>query len=151
MCFVLYAGTTHPLPRRKFDKDSAELPVESLTNHDAAIRQHFASPEVQNIGSTSNCGCDFPHAMFQNGGWPEIDYQEPPEDELDLARAASERKNCQALADLLRITGDATVELYGVWDGDFSVSPESREDIHISRLTDPDFRFKERGFYKVAV
>jgi hypothetical protein len=83
--------------------------------------------------------------MFQNRGWPEIDYQEPPEGELDLARAASERKNCRALADLLRTPGDATIELYGVWDGDFAVSSESREDIPISRLTDPDFRFKERG------
>jgi hypothetical protein len=96
MSFVLYAGTTHALLRRKFDKDSADLPVESLTNRDSAIRQHFASPQVQYIGSTSNCGCKFPHAMFQNGGWPEIDYQDPPEDELDLARAASERKNCRA-------------------------------------------------------
>ena len=89
--------------------------------------------------------------MFQNGGWPEIDYQEPPEDELDLARAASERKICQALADLLRTARDTVIELYGVWDGDFSVSPESREDIPISRLNDPDFRFKERGFYNVSV
>src|SRR5579862_1898209 len=120
MCFVLYAGTTNPLPRRKFDKDSTELPVEELTERDAAIKQHFGTPEVQYIGSSSRCGCDFPHAMFQNGGWPEIEFKEPPQDELDREREITERRNCEGLVALLQTTGDEVVELYGVWDGDFA-------------------------------
>jgi len=32
-------------------------------------------------------GCDFPHAMFQNGGWPEIEfYTDTEKDEVDIAR-----------------------------------------------------------------
>jgi hypothetical protein len=55
------------------------LSVEPLTSRDAVMNRHFTSPEVQYVGFTSNWGCDFPHATFQNGGWPEIDYQEAPQ------------------------------------------------------------------------
>ena len=74
MCFVLYVGTTNPLPRRKSDKDSVDLPVESLTERDSAVIRHFSKAEVQYVGSTSGCGCDFPHASLQNGEWPELEY-----------------------------------------------------------------------------
>ena len=69
--FSTLEAAGNPLPLRKFDKDSNDLPVEALTERDAAIKQHFSTPEVQYIGSSSSCGCAFPHAMFQNGGWPE--------------------------------------------------------------------------------
>ena len=150
MCFVLYVGTTNPLPRRKFEKDVAELPVESLTERDAGIKQHFSSPEVQYVGSTSGCGCDFPHAMFQNGAWPEIEFNRDAEkDDLDIARDMTHRQNCEALVALLRATGDKLVELYGVWDGDFAIVPQAQESISVDRLLEPDFYFKEQGFYKV--
>lgn len=150
MCFVLYVGTTNPLPRRKVDNDAKDLPVESLTERDALIKQHFSSPEVQYVGSTSGCGCDFPHAMFQSGGWPEIEYHKDAEkDELDIATDMKHRRNCEALVALLRRTGETEVELYGVWDGDFAKVPQARESISIHGLLDPDFYFKEQGFYKV--
>jgi hypothetical protein len=150
MCFVLYVGTTTPLPRRKFDKDAGELPVESLTERTAGIKQHFSNPEVQYVGSTSGCGCDLPHAMFQDGGWPEIEfYRIAEKDELDIARDSSNRENCRALVALLRTTGDKMVELYGVWDGNFANAPMALESISVERLLDPDFCFKEQGFYKV--
>jgi len=150
MCFVLYVGTTNALPRRKFNKDAVDLPVESLAERDAGIMQHFSSPEVQYVGSSSSCGCDFPHAMFQNGGWPEIEfYRDTEKDELDIARDMVHRQNCEALVALLRTTGDKVVELYGVWDGDFANVPQARENISVDRLLDPDFYFKEQGFYKV--
>jgi len=151
MCFVLYAGTLNPLPLRKFDKDSAYLPVEALTERDAAIKQHFSTPEVQYIGSSCSCGCAFPHAMFQNGGWPEIEYKEPPHDELDREREITERQNCEALVALLRTTGEEVIELYGVWDGDFATPPQSIEEIPIARLLDANFCFKEQGFYKISL
>src|ERR1700751_2909318 len=115
MCFVLYVGTSNPLPRRKFDKDSLDLSVESLSERDAAIKQYFTKPEVQYIGSTSGCGCDFPHATLQNGTWPEIGYSDGPEEELP-ERVASDRHNRRALVDLLRAANEKVVELYGVWD-----------------------------------
>lgn len=152
MCFVLYVGTTNPLPRRKFDKDAPDLTVESLTERDASIKQHFSCPEVQYIGSTSGCGCDFPHAMFQSGGWPEIEFHRDAEkDELDIARDATHRQNCEALVALLRKTGENVIELYGVWDGDFAKVPQAREKISVEGFLDPDFYFKEQGFYTVYV
>jgi len=150
MCFVLYVGTTNPLPRRKFDKDSADLPVESLTERDAGIKKHFSSPQVQYVGSSSACGCDFPFALFQSGGWPEIEFYKTAEkDELDIERDRIHRQNCEALVSLLRATGENVIELYGVWDGDFAVAPQAHDSIAVDNLLKPDFYFKEKGFYKV--
>jgi hypothetical protein len=52
---------------------------------------------------------------------------------------------------LLQETGEKTVELYGVWDGDFDKSPRASEDISVKRILDPDFLFKEQGFYTVQI
>lgn len=150
MCFVLYAGTTSALPRATWNKDAPDLCVESLTERDAAIKRYFSNPEVQYIGSTAGCGCDFPHVELQNGQWPTFEDNE--KDELDIARDTSDRRNRDALVSLLRTTGDKMVELFGVWDGGnepFAKPPEAREDIALDRLLDSDFRFKEQGFYKV--
>ncbi|HEY1925342.1 MAG TPA: hypothetical protein VGG58_08815 [Candidatus Acidoferrum sp.] len=79
-----------------------------------------------------------------------MDYQpEGKKDELDSARENPERRNCEALAALLRTTGDKMVELYGVWDGDFANAPMVAETISIARLVDAGFRSKEQGFYRV--
>ena len=154
MCFVLYAGTTTPIPRKKWDKDERHisapvkdapaLSVESLTDRDAPVKVHFSNPEVQHIGSTSGCGCDFPHAMFQNFGWPDLGYVEY----LDQAESVLLR---QALVTLLRASGEKVVELYGILDGEFDAPPEAQESITAEEILDPAFHFKERGFYKVAI
>jgi hypothetical protein len=150
MCFVLYAGTTTPLPRRSFDKYAPAISVESLTERDTPIRQHFRNPEVQYIGSTSGCGCDFPHATLQNGQWPELEIPEDVEkDELDIARGLSDHHNREALVNLLRTSGNKMIELYGVGDGDFATPPKAQEDISVDKLLDPHFHFKEQGFYRV--
>jgi hypothetical protein len=88
MCFVLYAATTKPLPRKKWEAGSSDLPVEALNTRDAIVKSHFGNPEVQYIGSSSGCGCDFPHVMFQGGGWP---YFEDPE--FDAEQTVSDRLN----------------------------------------------------------
>jgi hypothetical protein len=93
-----------------------------LTERDGSIKAHFSNPEVHYIGSTSGCGCDFPHATLQNGGWPEIGYIARGTEISE--RVVSDRHNREALVDFLRKTGDRVVELYGVWDGDFSEVPE---------------------------
>ena len=154
MCFVLYAGTTSPIPRKKWDKgerhisltaiDAPALSVEPLTDRDASVKVHFSNPEVQYIGSTSGCGCDFPHAMFQDFGWPEIGYVEYLDQDDDaLLRGA--------LVSLLRASGEKVVELYGIWDGEFDRPPEAQENIALEEILAPHFHFKERGFYKVAI
>jgi hypothetical protein len=149
MCFVLYAGTRNPLPRKEWQKDAPSLSIEPLTERDAPIKAHFSSPEVQYIGSTSGCGCDFPHATLQNGQWPEIGYLEHLEQ--DVERAASDKRNREAIVDLLRESGDEMVELYGIWDGDFVEAPEVQESIAAETILDSAFLFKERGFYRVTV
>ena len=153
MCFVLYAGTTTPLPRRTFDEEVPDLSVESLTERDAAIMQYFSNPQIQYVGSTSGCGCDFPHVTLQDGRWPIFgDDESYQKDELDLKQDASHRRNRESLVDLLRTTGDRMVELYGVWDGGneaFAKPPQADEDISVHRILDSDFYFQEQGFYRV--
>jgi hypothetical protein len=141
MCFVLYAGTNRPLARRRWQKDAPDMCVVSLPERDAPIKAHFSSPEVQFIGSTSRCGCDFPKVMLQNGEWPLFEM------EPDAEREASDRYNRQALVDLLRGSREKVVELYGLPDnGDLTKTPQAREEISAKRILDPDFYFKEQGF-----
>ena len=145
MCFVLYAGTTKPLPRRTWQKEAPDLCVVSLTERDAPIKKHFRSPEVQYVGSTSGCGCDFPNVNLYKGEWPLFAVESDPE------RDASDHYNRKALVALLQRSGDKTVELYGVWDGDFAKTPRALEEISLQRILDSNFRFKEQGFYTVMV
>ncbi len=149
MCFVLYVGTTSPIPRKEWRETDAGPSVEPLTARDVPIKAHFGNPEVNYIGSTSRCGCDFPHATLQNGGWPEIGYV--AEGTEIAARVVINRNNREALVDFLRKTGDGIVELYGVWDGDFFEAPRARESINVEAILDSNFLFKERGFYQVTV
>ena len=51
--------------------------------------------------------CDFPHVLLQNGEWPVFDFD-------DAERVATLGHNRKTLATLLRDTGEATVELYGL-------------------------------------
>jgi hypothetical protein len=146
MCFQLYAATSKPLPRRKWVPGFSDLAVESLTEHDAAVKAHFNNPEVQFIGSTSGCGCDFPHIIFQNGGWPH--FEDP---EVNAEQAVSDQLNRESLVSILRLAGDPIVEVYGMWDGDFSETPEAHESISVCTILKEDFRFKERVFYTISV
>src|SRR6185312_11949694 len=95
------------LPRSAFNPEAPAVWVTSLTEHDAAIRAHFSKPEVQYIGSPSQCGCNFPHAILQNGRWPE------PEVATRFERDPSEKPNREALAALLGSSGESMIELYG--------------------------------------
>jgi hypothetical protein len=66
---------------------------------------------------------------------------------------AVERRNREGLVDLLKQSGEPMVELYGIWltDGeDFLRAVNFREEIPLTRILEPTFRFKERGFYQVT-
>ena len=145
MCFVVYAGTERPLSRKPWDSKAPDISVSDLSERDRPLTAHFSKPEVQYIGSTSGCGCDFPHVTFQNGEWPWF-----AEFEVESQRE-SERYNQRALASLLRSSGEESVELYGVWDGDFATPPKAREESSLEALIAPDFRFKELGLYVVRL
>jgi hypothetical protein len=143
MCFMLYAGTKSAIPRRVWLKNAPDISVASLTEHDALIRAHFKSPEVQRIDSTSGCGCDFPHVLLQNGDWPTFNSD-------DTERVATFGQNRNALGALLRNTGEKTIELYGLWWGNFAKKPLAFEDIPLLRILEPDFLFREQVFYRVS-
>jgi hypothetical protein len=147
MCFTLYAGTTNALPRKAWDKDVRGLSVKSLGERDADIVKHFSRREVRYIGSTSGCGCDFPHVTLTRGEW--VGYLDVVVDDPEWE--ASERVNREALVALLRESGEKTVDLYGIWDGEFEKPVNIREEIPLTRILEPDFRFKERGFYTVSL
>jgi alpha-D-ribose 1-methylphosphonate 5-triphosphate synthase subunit PhnL len=147
MCFTLYAGTTNPLPRKAWNKDVRGLSVNSVGERDADIVKHFSRREVQHIGSTSGCGCDFPHVTLTRGEW--VGYLDVVVDEPGWE--ASERVNREALVSLLRESGEKTVDLYGIWDGEFEKPVNIREEIPLTRILEPYFRFKERGFYTVSL
>jgi hypothetical protein len=121
--------------------------VKSLTERESPIATHFSKPQVQNIGSTSDCGCDFPHVMFQNGEWPWFDGDEP-----EPEREASDRYNRERLVALLPETREPAVELYGVREGDFDFTtpPAIREEISGDTILERGLRFKEQGFYVVT-
>lgn len=148
MCFMLYGGTSKPMPQAEWRKDAPDLSVSELTEHENPIAAYFSKPKVQYIGSTSCCGCDFPHVMYQDGSWPWFD-----DDDHDLEQDARDRYNREALVRLLQATGEQTVELYGVWAGrfDFATPPVVREEILATAILDPSFRFKEQGFYVIRL
>ena len=143
---MLYAGTSNPIPRKAWREDALDISVQSLEGNEQQIRAHFSKPAVQNIGSTSCCGCDFPNAMFQNGGWPEIEYSERDEEQ-----SQSDQFNREALVKLLRTIDEDWIELYGIWAGDCMETPVVREEVFAQNLLDLHFYFKERGFYKVVL
>ena len=151
MCFSLYAGTTHPIPRKEWNRkewniESPDISVRSVQGNEEAIKVHFSKPEVQIIGSTSNCGCDFPSAMYQGEGWPEIEYAEKDEEQQ-----SREQFNREGLVHLLSTVDEDFLELYGVWAGNYPESPAAHENIILSAMLDPRFCFKERGFSRVQL
>jgi hypothetical protein len=77
-------------------------------------------------------------------GYPDVVVDDPE-------WGASERMNREALVALLRESGEKTVELYGIWDGEFEKPVNAREEILLTRILEPDFRFKERCFYSVSL
>lgn len=143
MCFVLYVATTRPLAEREWVRDSPNLSVQPLTAHDSAVKAHLMNPEVQFVGSTSGCGCDFPHVLFQNGDWPFS------EEQIEPQQAASDRVNREGLVNVVQSTGDCMVELYGVWSGDYGNPPEAYESISVEAILNPEFRLRERVCYRV--
>ena len=152
MCFMLYAGTARPIPRREWKEGALDLPVRSLTEGEAPIRAHFRSAEVQFVGSTSGCGCDFPCLQWmQNGEWAPLEFSAPDE---QVESEATARRNMKALVDLLRETGEKAVEFYLIYragEDAFSEPPASLEDLPLESFLNPDFHFKEWGFYWVSL
>jgi len=86
--------------------------------------------------------------MFQSGGWPGWDYGD-----VDPEQQKREDQSREGLVSQLRAVGEETIELYGIWDGDFdfNTSPRMREEVSLESLLKREFRFKDMGFYVVRI
>ncbi len=70
---------------------------------------------------------------------------------MDEEQTTSELFNRKVLVEVLRTINDNSVELYGIWAGDYAKDPLSREQVDLETILDSDFHFKERGFYEVKL
>lgn len=146
MCFMLFAGTDAPLPLSEWRKEKPDVWVRPVGENETGIRAHFSKALVQFVGSTTGCGCDFPHWLLHNGEEPEVRLEE-----TDSARAARDRCNRQALASLLEGLGKGSAELYGVWAGNWEKRPRRIEEISLSKLCENSFLLGEQVFYRVKL
>ena len=144
MCFTLYVGSGKPLPLIEWKKEAPGISVESLPENQLGMKAHFSKPVVQYVGSTSGCGCDFPH-------WEIIQGQVLPEDfdPRDEDEKRSNHENVAALMKLLSGSGEPDWELYGTWNGDYTESPTAVKNIALADIEKPNFFFIERVFYRV--
>ena len=144
MCFTLYVGTEKPLPLIEWKKEAPDICVERIPDNQVGMKVYFSMPVVQYVGSTSGCGCDFPH-------WENVQGQVQPEDfdPRDEDEKRSNQENVAALLKLLRESGEPEWEIYGVWNGDCTDSPSAVKSIALADIEKPNFLFIERVFYRV--
>jgi len=150
MCFMLFVGTDEPLPLKEWRREAPDICVQPVSENASAVRTHFSKPVVQYVGSTSGCGCDFPHWLLYNGEEPnhvpeEVVYRADPE------RAATDQNNRQALVELLERGSRGLIELYAVWDGNWSEAPIRVEEISMNRMRERSFQFGAQVFYRVEL
>ncbi len=136
MCFVLFVGTTSPMELKVPHEGARELSVQVLSDRESPVASHFSMPYLQYVGSSAGCGCSFPHSL--DATWFE-------EEEVD----ENEAFNRKELVELLHRSGEPSVEIYGMWDGDFATPPLSRESVEAADILNKNFHFVEQGFYVV--
>jgi hypothetical protein len=147
MCFHLYAGTSKPLPRSKWDMNDPHVNVDDLAESDLWAQSIFSKPEIQYIGSTTSCGCGFPSVMQDRAGdWPY--WLDPVGDAEEIA---SNKQECEEICQLFSQLDEDEIELYGVWAGNEGKEPLNREVITLDDIRREYFRFKEGGFYRVKL
>ena len=146
MCYVLYAGTERPLAQSAWKKEAPCVYVEALAEQDRRVTVHFTKPIVQYIGSTSGCGCDFPFWTAYNSAPPDPSFEERDAKQID-----SDSKNARELVDILRASGESSVELYGLWNGNESEPRQGSEEISLERILERTFRLREQFFYRVVI
>ena len=110
------------------------------------IREQFSKPEIQEIGSTSGCGCNFAYVMLRDGEWPQ-----PSEYEPDVETIETNRINQEGLVGLLSSIDEDWIELYGIWANNYDAKPRIHEEIDLKRILESDFFFKEEGFVTVKL
>ena len=146
MCFVLYLAARVPpplLPHAKYG--CRDVNTKALREYDEPVRAHFTLDQVVYLGSDQGCGCGFRSTTDPDPGAAEYFASLPDYD------TTSTQPNHDALAARLRqhFAGEEFVELYGCWDGDFSLPERGRFEVSVEDLTAHAFHFVQRGYYRV--
>ncbi len=146
MCFVLYMAAPRSLPLIKWDEKNPALHIEELGEGELEVQKHFSLPYCYHVGSDTFCGCGFRNASYQNGSWPDEEWQPDDFDEDGDMQAMHEQ-----LTRFLRrqLRPDDAVEFYGLWEDDLSLSSLSDLQIELPRLTESEFFFRDRGRYRI--
>lgn len=146
MCMMFYIGTRNQLLEIAFDETFPGLHVRILSEKEQAIDAHFSTPNIAYIGSSSGCGCNFRHALWDHGNWLPVDgHGQSDNNEI--------KRNQQSLHDFLWLhkMTDRSVELFCCWNGEQNEPSLFRTEINIEEIIDEDFFFKERGFYSIKL
>ena len=148
MCFVLYLASAKPLPIIPWDQQARGIHTMPLSDRDRSVISHFLHRHVCYIGSDTHCGCGFRNATYQSGSWPEEEWR--PEDDTSHLEA---QPNHERLVEFLKrhSPDETSIELYGMWEADFSAPSLSRQRIPLERLLSLDFYFRDRGHYTVEM
>ncbi len=147
MCFVLYIASPTLLPLVAWDEKTRDIHIEELSERDLPIMAHLQNPNVYYIGSDTHCGCGFRNASYQNGCWPEEEWQ--PEGDTSQLDA---QPNHERLVEFIHrhLPDSSCFEFYGMWEADFTQPPLSDQTVTLERLLDLDFYFRDRGHYTVT-
>lgn len=148
MCFVLYIAAAKPLPIVPWDEQARGIHTEPLSDRDSSVATQFLHPHVCYIGSDTHCGCGFRNASYQSGSWPAEEWR--PEDDTSHLEA---QPNHERLVEFLKrhLPDEPSIELYGMWEADFSALALSDQRISLERLLSLDFYFRDRGHYTVEM
>ena len=74
-----------------------------------------------------------------------------PTQYINPDEAATHECNRQALVELLERRARGSVEIYGVWAGNYTKVPKRIEQISIDRVREGSFLFGEQVFYSVQL
>jgi|688.fasta_scaffold330524_3 hypothetical protein len=147
MCFVLYIASPKPLPLVGWDETTGDIHTEPISDRDLPVKAHFKNPHIYYVGSDTHCGCGFRNASYQNGCWPEEEWQ-PEGDTSQIAAQPNHERLVQFIHRYL--SEPTTFEFYGMWEGDFTDPSLSDQTIPLDRLLDLSFYFRDRGHYTVT-
>lgn len=141
MCFTLYLAAACPLPDLPWDSTHPQLNTSDPGASEGDLERHLSLPFRKCVGSSQHCGCGFRHAMYQSGGWPEIEFRDP-----DFEAAGDEQANHDQLAQFLEelLKSCYELELYGCWNGELAEPGAGQEELTVGQIRQPDFVFRER-------
>ncbi len=132
MCFCLYLGSTSAPQTILFQSPKRGVWLAQLRKHDQKVKEKFTLPNVTSVGSDRGCGCGFRHESSEDG-------------------VAESQVNHESLVTFLKacFPEEAFVELYSCCWGEFEQDVHARREVSVGQLADPQFRFAERGYYRV--